>query len=88
MASLAALLDGRPSVLVVMVWQLADPALLQDIMVGMQAATVPAGAVTYSIWVKASCNTKNVDSALSLFQQLRRVGLAFGEVAFNTLLLE
>ena len=69
-----------------MVWQLADPALLQDIMVSMQVAPEPAGAVTYSIRVKASCSAKKVDGAPSLFQQLRRFGLAFDEVAFNTLL--
>ena len=52
----------------------------------MQVASVPAAAVTYSILIKASCNAKKVDIALSLFRQLRRFGLAFDEVAFNTLL--
>ena len=48
--------------------------------------SVLSDTVTYSILVKASCNAKKVDGALSLFQQLRRVGMAFGEAAFNTLL--
>jgi len=75
------------SVLDILVRQLADPAHLQEIVDDMRAASVPPDVVTYSILIKASCNAGRVESALSLFRQLRSHGLAFDEVAFNTLLL-
>merc|ERR1719195_1650961 len=75
------------SVLDIMVRQLADPVQLQEVVDDMRAASIPPDVVTYSILIKASCNAGQVESALSLFRQLRRHGLAFDEVAFNTLLL-
>lgn len=75
------------SVLDIMVRQLADPARLQEVVEDMRAASVSPDVATYSILIKASCNAGQIESAISLFRQLRSHGLAFDEVAFNTLLL-
>merc|ERR1719491_2892877 len=75
------------SVLDIMVRQLADPARLQEVVEDMRAASVSPDVATYSILIKASCNAGQIDSAISLFRQLRAHGLIFDEVAFNTLLL-
>lgn len=75
------------SVLDMMVRQLADPARLEEVVEDMRKASVSPDVATYSILIKASCNAGQVDSAVSLFRQLRSRGLAFDEVAFNTLLL-
>jgi len=75
------------SILDIMVRQLADPVHLQEVVDDMHKADVPPDVVTYSILIKASCNAGQLQSAISLFRQLRSHGLAFDEVAFNTLLL-
>lgn len=75
------------SVLDIMVRQLADPVRLEEVVEDMRKASVPPDVATYSILIKASCNAGQVESAISLFRQLRSRGLAFDEVAFNTLLL-
>merc|ERR1719343_649682 len=75
------------SILDVIARQVSNPAQLQEIVDDMHRASVQPDVATYSILIKASCNAGQVVGALSLFRQLRGRGLAFDEVAFNTLLL-
>jgi len=75
------------SVLDALVRQLADGNKLQEVLDDMRAAAVTPDVVTYSILIKACCNSGQLQKAIALFRQLRAHGLAFDEVAFNTLLL-
>mmetsp|Transcript_32692 Transcript_32692/g.70114 ORF Transcript_32692/g.70114 Transcript_32692/m.70114 type:complete len:920 (-) Transcript_32692:65-2824(-) len=77
------------SVLDVIARQLADTDSdkLQEVIDDMRAADITPDAVTYSILIKASCNTGHLDNAIALFRLLRKHGIAFDEVAFNALLL-
>merc|ERR1719512_342122 len=75
------------SILDVIVRELADPAALREITDDMHNGSVAPDVATYSILIKANCNAGQLESAVARFRQLRSRGLAFDEVAFNTLLL-
>jgi len=75
------------SVLDIIARQLSEPEKLAEVIADMKAADVSPDVVTYSILIKASCGVGELDSALALFEQLRRDGLLFDQVTFNTLLL-
>mmetsp|Transcript_80683 Transcript_80683/g.152480 ORF Transcript_80683/g.152480 Transcript_80683/m.152480 type:complete len:898 (+) Transcript_80683:213-2906(+) len=67
--------------------QLADTGALQEVLRDMNEAKVQPDACTYSILIKASCNTDNVEKALDLFKQVHKSGSACDQVTYNTLLL-
>jgi len=67
--------------------QLSDMSVLQEIIDDMFKAGITPDVVTYSILIKASCSGGNLQNALLLFRQFQSKGLAFDQVAFNTLLL-
>merc|ERR1719313_3214554 len=75
------------SVLDVVARQLSEPTVLQEVIDDMCKASIVPDVVTYSILMKASCSSGNVQNALSLFRQIQSRGLVFDQVAFNTLLL-
>jgi pentatricopeptide repeat protein len=75
------------SVLDVVSRQLSEPTMLQEVIDDMCKANVTPDVVTYSILMKASCSSGNVQGALSLFRQIQSNGLMFDQVGFNTLML-
>lgn len=75
------------SVLDVVARQLSEPSVLQEVIDDMCKANITPDVVTYSILMKASCASGNVQNALSLFRQIQGRGLVFDQVSFNTLLL-
>jgi len=75
------------SVLDVVSRQLSEPSMLQEVIDDMCKANVTPDVVTYSILMKASCSSGNVQGALSLFRQIQSNGLMFDQVGFNTLML-
>jgi pentatricopeptide repeat protein len=75
------------SVLDMVARQLSDPEHLQEVIDDMNATSRFPDVTSYSILIKASCNSGNLDNAIALYKQIRGQGIAFDQVAFNMLLL-
>jgi pentatricopeptide repeat protein len=75
------------SVLDMVARQLSDPDHLQEVIDDMNATSRFPDVTSYSILIKASCNSGNLDNAITLYKQIRGQGIAFDQVAFNMLLL-
>mmetsp|Transcript_72809 Transcript_72809/g.129273 ORF Transcript_72809/g.129273 Transcript_72809/m.129273 type:complete len:676 (+) Transcript_72809:2-2029(+) len=74
------------SVLDMVARQLSDPGALQEVLDDMTAMNATPDAITYSILIKAMCNTGNLSSAVALFKRCCDAGMAFDQAAFNMLL--
>lgn len=75
------------SVLDMVARQLADPKNLQEVINDLQSVTSSKDATAYCILIKTSCNSGNLDNALTLWRQLRFQGITFDEGTFNIILL-
>jgi pentatricopeptide repeat protein len=67
--------------------QLTDPAHLKEVIDDMNASSQGPDVTSYSILIKSSCNSGNLDNAIALYRQIRAQGVACDSAAFNMLLL-
>lgn len=75
------------SVLDMVARQLADPENLQEVIKDLQSVTSRPDATAYCILITASCESGNLDNAVSLWRQLRYQGITFDQGTFNTIML-
>lgn len=74
------------SLLDVIARHVPDAKEMGEVLDDMRGSNIQPDIVTYSILIKASCAAGNLDSAMSLFEQLKRERLVLDEIAFNSLL--